>query len=254
MTDEQRWLFDLQGFIVLRNVITEEHCERLLRRLDALAREERGPDLTDARGEPTRRQSVHRIIEKDDLFLEMLDHEPVIAVIQELVGTPKMVDNDGLLVPRTDEAGGWHRGVGAHGFHLINGRFHCTMVKAFYYLTDVGKGEGPTRLVPGSHKTSLPHPETPREGTVPGMIELETPARSVLIFSEAVLHAGNANASDKVRKSLIYNYGPSYVEPWEGYRPSPALLGREHSPLRRQLLGLGRVYSTTEEEGRLRYR
>src|SRR5205823_3581216 len=131
MTDEQRWLFDLQGFIVLRDVISAEHCRSLIERLDALAREERGPERSDARGEPTRRQSVHRIIEKDDRFLEMIDHGPVISIVQELVGPPKMIDNDGMLVPRTDDKGGWHRGVGPPGYHFANGRFHCLMVKAF---------------------------------------------------------------------------------------------------------------------------
>jgi ectoine hydroxylase-related dioxygenase (phytanoyl-CoA dioxygenase family) len=254
MNDEQRWLLDLQGYIVVRDVISEEHCRGLIERLDEIAREERGPEKSDAQGEPTGRQSVHRIIEKDELFLDMIDHPPVIAIVQELVGDPKLIDNDGILVPRTDDKDGWHRGVGAHGFHLANGHFHCLMVKAFYYLTDVAMGESPTRLVPGSHKTSTPHPETSARENVPGTIELETPARSVLIFSEAVLHAGNDNQSDKVRKSLVYNYGPSYVEPWEGYRPSPALVAREHSPLRRQLLGLGRIYSESEEAGRQRYR
>jgi ectoine hydroxylase-related dioxygenase (phytanoyl-CoA dioxygenase family) len=254
MTDEQRWLFDLQGFIVVRDVLTPEHCRRLVERLDAVARSERGQEHTDGRGEPTRRQDVHRLIEKDALFLDMIDHEPVISLIQELVGTPKLIDHDGILVPRTEESGGWHRGVGPYGFSQTNGHFQCLMVKAFYYLTDVGKDESPTRLVPGSHKATVPHPKVARDDAVPGMIELETPARSVLIFSEAVLHAGNANRSDKVRKSIVYNYGPSYVEPWEGYRASPELLARDHSPLRRQLLGLGRIYSASEEEGRQRYK
>src|SRR5688572_21424756 len=140
MTEEQCWSFDLQGYLVLRDVMSPEHCARLIERLDALAREERGGEQSDARGEPTRRQELHRIIEKDDLFLEMVDHEPVISIVQELVGAPKLIDNDGMLVPRTDEKGSWHRGVGQHGFHVSNGRFQCLMVKAFYYLTDVAKG------------------------------------------------------------------------------------------------------------------
>jgi ectoine hydroxylase-related dioxygenase (phytanoyl-CoA dioxygenase family) len=128
------------------------------------------------------------------------------------------------------------------------------MVKCIWYLSDVRKGENPTRILPGSHKSALPevYPEGDRSADLPGQVELEVSAGTVLVFAEACLHAGNTNASDKTRVNMYYNYGPSWVQPWEGYRPSERLV-EEAQGLRKQILGGGRIYATTEEEGRRIY-
>jgi ectoine hydroxylase-related dioxygenase (phytanoyl-CoA dioxygenase family) len=121
-------------------------------------------------------------------------------------------------------------------------RFACLMAKIIYYLTDVGLDDSPTRLVPGSHKQQLPFPvpEDPN-ASMPGQVELEVKAGSALLFSEALLHAGSPNRSGKIRRLAIYNYGPSFVEPWQGYKPSDALVQRVEGE-RRQLLGGGATY------------
>ena len=51
---------------------------------------------------------------------------------------------------------------------------------------------------------------------------------------------------------MYFNYGPSWVQPWEGYRPSERLVA-EAGGIRKQILGGGRIYSTTEEDGKRRY-
>ena len=70
---------------------------------------------------------------------------------------------------------------------------------------------------------------------------------SLLVFSEALLHAGSPNRSGKVRRLVIYNYGPSFVSHWEGYEPSRELVERTSGPLR-QLLGGGIVYRAPAPE------
>jgi ectoine hydroxylase-related dioxygenase (phytanoyl-CoA dioxygenase family) len=212
------------------------------------------PDKWDARGEPRDVITVHRPIEKDPLFLENVDHPLVLPILQQLVGeAPILIDNDAELTPRHNHRKGWHRGTGPHGYSIQDGKFFCTMVKCVWYLSDVRKGENPTRIIPGSHKSRVPVPmDGDRAGDLPGQIELEVQAGTVLIFSEACLHAGNVNLSDKTRVNMYFNYGPSWVQPWEGYRPSERLVN-EASGNRKQILGGGRIYSTTEEEVMRRY-
>ena len=119
----------------------------------------------------------------------------------------------------------------------------------------------PNNLVPISDNNAAAYRLTidaraPREYSddhLPGAVELEVDAGSVLIFSEACLHAGNCNPSDKTRVNMYYNYGPSWVQPWEGYRSSPEWVA-QMSDVRRQLLGGGRIYSNSEEEARELYR
>lgn len=257
MTEAQRFLFDLQGFLLIEDALTPEAVAAYTKTVYALAHE-KVPDVAqwDARGEPKQTIRVHRPIEKDPCILDLVDHPAVLPILQELVGeAPILIDNDVELTPRHDHAHGWHRGVGTHGYWARDGRFFCTMVKCIWYLSDIGPGQNATRLVPGSHKSLLkePTPEGGPGGYLPGQVELYVRAGTVLIFSEACLHAGNVNPSDKTRVNMYFNYGPSWVQPWEGYHPSQRLID-EAEGVRKQILGGGRIYATTEEEGERIYR
>ena len=196
---------------------------------------------------PTEFVSVPMAIEREDVLLQLSAHEPVLERIRQLVGPyPKLIDNDVAANPMTSSALGWHRGVPPWGFSAQGDGFSCLMVKVIYYLTDVGPDDGPTRLVPGSHKQQVDF-ELPGDPLtdLPGTVEIHARAGSALVFSEALLHAGSPNRSGKVRRVAIYNYGPSFVEHWEGYRPTAALVERSSGSLR-QLLGGGVVYRNSE--------
>jgi ectoine hydroxylase-related dioxygenase (phytanoyl-CoA dioxygenase family) len=232
MTAEERFLFDLQGFFVVEDALPKGRLEAVL---DSVVR------LT---GEaPTEVTTVPMPIERDEELLGLAAYEPVLERIRELVGPhPKLIDNDVMATPRTSFALGWHRGVEPWGFTAESTGFFCLMAKVIYYLTDVGPGDGPTRVVPGSHKQRVPFP-IPDDpvADLPGAVELHVRAGSALVFSEALLHAGSPNRSGKTRRLAIYNYGPSFVSHWEGYQPSAALVERASGPLR-QLLGGGITY------------
>lgn len=256
MTDVQRFLFDLHGFLLIENALSSEEVRAYRDAIYRLAREKvADPARWDARGEPKEIITVHRPIEKDPLFLEIVDHPAVLPILQQLVGeAPILIDNDAELSPHHNQPKPWHRGVGTHGYWVEDGRFFCTMVKCIWYLSDIGEGENATRIIPGSHKSRIPVPLTDdRCADLPGQMELQVKAGTVLIFSEACLHAGNTNPSDKTRVNMYFNYGPSWVQPWEGYRPSERLVNQAQG-IRKQILGGGRIYAETEEEGRRRYR
>jgi ectoine hydroxylase-related dioxygenase (phytanoyl-CoA dioxygenase family) len=257
MTEAQRFLFDLQGYLMIEDALSPAEVEALKETIYRLARE-KVPDTArwDARGEPREFLTVHRPIEKDPLFVQMVDHPAVLPILQQLVGeNPILIDNDAELTPHHNNPKHWHRGVGTHGYWVEDGRFFCTMVKCIWYLSDVRKGENCTRIIPGSHKSRIPvsYPNGNRAADLPGQVEVEAKAGTVMIFAEACLHAGNINPSDKTRVNMYFNYGPSWVQPWEGYRPSERLV-QEAEGIRKQILGGGRIYGTTEEEGQRKYR
>lgn len=240
MTDEQRFLFDLFGFVVIRRALGAEDVARYREAVYRLARQEL-PAQRWSNGEPLDQIRV-RAIDRDPTFLELVDHPVTLPLVQALVGGPGiLIDNDVELTPRDNKPLGWHRGMGTHGYSLDSTGFHCTMVKAIWYLTDCGLGEGPTRIVPGSHKSAIDPPAYDEKAGPPGAQELVVEAGDVLVFSESCLHAGNLNRSDRVRANMYFNYGPSWVQPWEGYRPSTDLVEAATGE-RRQLLGGGRIW------------
>ena len=115
--------------------------------------------------------------------------------------------------------GGWHRGVRAHpNGHIIEGRFLCPMVKAFFCLTDVGPGEGEFVVVPGSHRTGF-EIDTNRIDLPGQRVFDDVRAGDVIVFNEALLHNGRPNPSGKTRQTIIVNFGREDAGVWEGYRP-----------------------------------
>ncbi len=241
MTDEQRFLFDLNGLVIIRSALNENDVARYRDGVYRHARQELPTDRWNSDGEPIDQIRV-RPIDRDPMFLELVDHPVSLPLVQALVGGPGiLIDNDVELTPRDNEPLGWHRGIGTHGYALDAGGFHCTMVKCIWYLTDCGPGEGPTRIVPGSHKSWAEPPAFGDEVGPPGAQEMVVQAGDLLVFSEACLHAGNLNRSDRVRANMYFNYGPSWVQPWEGYRPSNELVESATGD-RRQLLGGGRIW------------
>lgn len=236
MIARERFLLDVQGFFLVKDALAGPQLEAVR---DAVIR------LTGPA--PAEFVSIPMAIEREDALLQLSAHEPVLERIRQLVGPyPKLIDNDVAANPITSSALGWHRGVPPWGFSAQGDGFSCLMVKVIYYLTDVGPDDGPTRVVPGSHKQQVDFelPEDPLTD-LPGTVEVHARAGSALVFSEALLHAGSPNRSGKVRRVAIYNYGPSFVEHWEGYRPTAALVERSSGSLR-QLLGGGVVYGAPE--------
>jgi ectoine hydroxylase-related dioxygenase (phytanoyl-CoA dioxygenase family) len=241
MTEEQRFLFDLNGFIVVRKALSDDEITRYRDGIYRLAKEDLPADRWDESGEPLDRFRV-RPIDRDPIFLDLVDHPLSLPLIQTLVGGPGiLIDNDVELTPRNSPVLGWHRGIGTYGYALDDAGFHCTMVKCIWYLTDCGPGEGPTRIVPGSHKSLIEPPAYEQADGPPGTIEMVVEAGDLLVFTESCLHAGNLNSSPRVRANMYYNYGPSWVQPWEGYRASPELVASTSGD-RRQLLGGGRIW------------
>ncbi|MEZ4728807.1 MAG: phytanoyl-CoA dioxygenase family protein [Caldilineaceae bacterium] len=137
----------------------------------------------------------------------------------------KHIDNDLYYTYPGYQGGHWHRGVRAHPTgHVIDGNFVCPMVKVFYCMTDVGPGEGEFVVIPGSHKAMF---KLEWDGRIdlPGQhIFDNVKAGDVIIFNEGLIHNGRPNPSQKMRKTLIVNFGRKEAGVWRGYRPKAETL------------------------------
>ena len=243
MTAEQRFLFDLNGFILIRGALTRGEIERYRDGVYELARDELAAGQWSERGEPLGQIRVPRPVDRDPRFLELVDHPVAMPILDAVIGGPGiLIDNDVELTPSGNAPLGWHRGIDTYGYYVDERSFHCLMVKCIWYLTDCGPGQGCTRIIPGSHKSRVPTPAWTEPDGPPGAVDVVASAGDLLVFSEACLHAGSANTSDTVRANMYFNYGPSWVSPWDGYRPSPEVVAAA-SGSRRQLLGGGLVWS-----------
>lgn len=222
VSDDLKFAFDVQGYLHLRQSLSGAELDEYRGWVEA-AKE------TDVRAlnasEPDAlahhiNRPVSRVIDADPRFARFLDHPVTEPLLTEFLGADyRHIDNDLYFTYPGYPGGGWHRGVRAHPTgHVIEGRFRCPMVKAFFCLTDVGPGEGEFVVVPGSHKAAF-EVDT-RRIDLPGQhIFDDVRAGNVILFNEALLHNGRPNPSGKTRQTIIVNFGREDAGVWEGYRP-----------------------------------
>ncbi len=93
LTDEDKFLFDLRGFLVVKNVLDRDECERLIRLADAVW--PRQPD-----DGPMRR--FNGILSWGQPFIDLMDHDRLLPYLIELLGSRLRIDHDYCIFMRKD--------------------------------------------------------------------------------------------------------------------------------------------------------
>ncbi len=246
-SDLDKYLFDLQGYVLLEGALGGEEVEACNRDLDLLQDLEPGEfhgavhcqQFSDNNG-----KNLQQIYEMP-AFRPMISHPSWIEQVKTFVGGQNTFDgNHGPLF--IDEAfgsiriqgeaifvhSGGHTATKRGSFQFKNGQFMCCQVNVLVALTDIGPGDGATMVVPCSHKANLAHPDFSRpdrghdsaEG-VEGAIEVYMKAGDALVFTDSISHgAALRRNSDSQRRIFVYRYGPSWGFFRHPYRPTKELL------------------------------
>ena len=129
-------------------------------------------------------------------------------------------------------------------YGYVDGRWQCGQVNILVALTDIGPGDGGTRVIPGSHKSNFGHPVFAQsyqdrckqdDEVVEGSIEVHLKAGSALLFADAISHGATRRTTPGERRAVIYRYGPGWGNTRYGYQYSQALLDRV-TPAQRAIL------------------
>lgn len=238
--------FDLRGFLVLRSALSSAEVATLNDAVD------RFPPLGngDWFGNAQRRDytvdtgfELHNLLDcGDPTFDPLIDHPSWIAHARHYAGEEGTYV-EGVMI---DEAIATIRGPGGHhpvhsGGHdasirtqyaYRNGRFRCGQLNVLIALTDIGPGDGPTMIVPGSHKQHLAHPligayaRGDRMDDVPWAEPVHAQAGDALLFVDACLHGGASRTNPGERRVIILRYGPPWARSRFGYTVSEQLVAR----------------------------
>ena len=257
VTDTDDFMFDLNGYLILRGAVGAE----LLGQLNAAF--DRFPDLEkgDWWGEVQRLDGggpagveLQSIVEAGPPFEALIDHPAWIDRVARYCGEQDTYV-EGLFIDECfasiRRSGGFfplhsggQDGVVRNQFRFVNGQFRCAQVNILLALTDIGPGDGATRVLPGSHKSNLAHPIFARafddrreeeDETVEGAVEVHLKAGDALLFVDAIAHGAARRIHPGERRVLIYRYGPSWGATRHGFRYSDALLQRV-TPRQRKIL------------------
>ena len=203
ITEEERFRFDLTGFLVRPAILTSEEIDVIIDQIDRIKHDSQSlpPEHRAVPGGPS---SV------------LIDHPKAIDVVHEIIGPDIRLEGTYCVWRLKGEAHGELHGGGPQqadaifGYRVNNGRIHAGMVRVVFELTDVGKADGGTHFIAGSHKANFPmHPD--HMSLEPGkrsefLMSYDCPAGSAIFFTENVCHAGPVWQRDTPRVAVLNAY------------------------------------------------
>jgi ectoine hydroxylase-related dioxygenase (phytanoyl-CoA dioxygenase family) len=236
-TPLDEYLFDLNGFLVLEDAVDEPLLQALHAEFDAFPRDlerggwHRGGQRRDYT--PDTGFELHQAVAAGKPFEELIDHPSWIGHVRHFAGEEDSYVH-GVAIDETIasiRSSGGHHPVHSGGhrspvrtqYRVEHGVFRCGLVNIILALTDIGEGDGATMVVPGSHKSNLPHPEAGRyeDGdpmdTLAGAVPVHLRRGDALLFVDALMHGGSTRTSTGERRVLIYRYGPIWGASRFGY-------------------------------------
>ena len=242
MTPEQRYLFDVTGYLHIEGALTGADLEKAQAAADQYIYSDPAQYPPGFRTRPrdlTAEQAGNLpLIRYENGFaydrsLEAMTMSPATwPIIKEFTDNkPRLVsgtlsyqsyfeDQPPFSSPATNP-GGLHGGP----LHYLNryqvkdGRIFCNNFICFFYLTDVEPGDGGLIVVPGSHKGEFARPDYLLSSDAEGLDAVKDPvvtnltprAGDFLIISELTTHGVlRWRRKDKDRRFLILRYVPQY--------------------------------------------
>ena len=210
MTDEEKFAVDLQGYLVIKDVLTDDEVAEMNAIING-GNLEGPPSLW---GEP---------------FKRLIDHSKILPYLINLLGPNVRLDHDYAIFMNEGEGrGGLHGGEdggypggpeGDHWYKYRDGVMRNGLCVMTYNLADAPEGAGGFACIPGSHKsnflTNIP-PEVRRfERPAHYVVQPALEAGDVLFFTEAVVHGTMPWQAKHQRRSLLYKYSPGHSA-WSG--------------------------------------
>ncbi len=228
MTNTERFLFDLQGFLVVENVLTASECAAARRSLDdAKSVAEETPDGIPAEG---RWSMAFGLLEFGEPFIKLIDPPPVTRILEGIIAPALRLEHAYSFVysqgapPLQLHAGDPDEWLTYH-YHVHRNRIRTGMCVVSYVLQNIGEDSGGFVCIPGSHKSNfeLSHDERSKLLTLdnPLVRPITAPAGSAIIFTETLIHGARSWREREPRYGLFYKYndrGARHMHP----RNSPA--------------------------------
>ena len=217
MTPEEKFRFDLEGYLVVKDVLTPDEVAELNRISDRVfPRDYLDGNDSKGRGKVRRDTFVSRW---DPACQKLLNHPKIVPYLVDLVGAKFRIDHDYAIFMAPNSGGGNLHGLpewGKHRFyHYQGGEMRNGLTVVTFCLAPARKGDGGFVCIPGSHKTNFADylPEDVRTlSRVPHyVIQPEVDAGDVIIFTEALCHGTMRWQGTEERRVFLFKFNPGHM-------------------------------------------
>ncbi len=226
MTDQEKYYFDLRGYLVVREALTPEQITAANEAIDHFE-EQIGTRSVETGGLARGSAALSGTSGRRELggmlgwpaphrqpFRDLLVHPVVVSRLNEMCGRGFRLDHGPLFIgARAGTEGHQLHGAGepfspANWYHQQNGVISCRGVTVAWQLSDVDKGAGGFAIVPGSHKTREPTPAGIKsvEHDMGLVVQPVMGAGDVLFFAETATHGTLPWKGETERRSVLYKY------------------------------------------------
>lgn len=205
MTGEEKFQVDLEGYLVIKDVLTKDEVAEMNSFID--------------KGEMKDRPSLW-----GKSFKNLIDHPKILPYLIELLGPYVRLDHDyAIIMNKGEKRGGLHGGedgghargnVGDHWYKYRDGVIRNGLCVMTYNLTDAPEGVGGFSCIPASHKSNfaleIPKEVRSFERSAHYVVQPPLEAGDVLFFTEALIHGTMPWKADHQRRALLYKYSPGH--------------------------------------------
>ncbi len=257
MTAEERYLFDLKGYLVLRQALSPDRVSALNAAIDHLESlseaqvaelglqktypnpglyAQVGSDPADGPDD----YGIANILQYGPPFEELIDLPAALPYVDAMIGAPCRLDAASLMSRRRGGGFRFHHGAAEllpySEYAFENDEFRCVSSKISFALTEVDEEGGCFAVIPGSHKScflnplvgQIPDPSHPLVDAVPCR------AGDAILFSEDLSHGAVEQRRGRVRRTLFYSYAPAFQCAWNPLGKAEGF--DERAPARRREL------------------
>ena len=221
MDEESKYMFDLQGYVVLKGVVSSdliESCSGVMDKIESLSTDQypRGVQLGKERTD--NELYVSNIVEADPIMHQFIDIPSVIDVISEVsLGLFRLNHTYGIYR--------WHEGytymhMAGTPLHpkatymCQGGQIFSLLSKAVFPIENHKPEDGCFAVVPGSHKSNFPRPFDDHPHSNPALTPVCAEPGDAIVFTEALTHGSMVNTSGRRRRTIFNCYSVGYMPDW----------------------------------------
>ena len=238
MNEDEKYLLDINGYLVVEQVLTpdevalcngaiDHHADQIHERTGELSLSSDSKTLKGLHGRGDMGGMFTWEKPYCNPFLEMLVHPRIVPYLNTILGKGFRMDHHpGLITMEEGGEGHTFHGSSGPGFDpnqyyiYKNGEIHCGLTVVAWQLSDTNPGDGGLCLIPGSHKGNFACPPAMKkyEKYQEFIKQITCRAGDVVIFTEATTHGTLPWKAKHQRRSLLYRYTAGNLAYVSGYQ------------------------------------
>jgi ectoine hydroxylase-related dioxygenase (phytanoyl-CoA dioxygenase family) len=231
-----------QGYVVLKNIISDEECNKYKQYLEEdyvkySQSYSTGQQRTiSGLEEKSSEKVVFNLHNKRLEYFELLGHPTVLKILDVILKEGSYKDNDPYYLynisARSPKKGSEQQ---LHLDSRFPGSMYVLIANVIWVLDDFTKESGATRVVPGSHKSGKYAEDGVR---YPDEILVEAPRGSVIIFDASLWHGSSCKKNDAERWAVVLGYSRWFRKPsYDFMKNTPRKIWSKLTAAQKELLG-----------------